>query len=324
MTVRPRYVMTAEELGLFTQQTPTRVLHDIDQSACLKLASGGVGIPPSLVRAYLIRRGLTYTPRIIAHINLKGGTGKTTTAITAATRAVQYGFRTCLLDLDPQGSASLAFGLMPGVHERIFCDIWEAPVQHVEDALRKLTQYLYLIPSSLDNEMLNIQLLQPDLQKRAVKGVCDVLLAKGFDLILIDCPPTLGTPVISTICAAETVVIPTCGDAFSRRGVVLTLQEIAAICQTFHHPLPHAQILYTRFDKRLSMSIQAFQELLTTYKTLCIPTPIRTSAEFAKALEKNVTVCASLRKSPAKADYDSYVRYILGLDTVVKKGVAHA
>lgn len=318
MAAPPRYLMTAEELALLTQQTVTRVLESVDQEKCIKLAPGVLGIPPRIIRAYLRHRGVNYTPRIIVHMNLKGGTGKTTTAVTSATRAVQYGFRTCIIDLDPQGSASLAFNAIPRENDLIFCDVWDQPTAQAIGALKKLNEFLYILPSSLENERLNLDWMQPDIQRQAVKGVCKTLLAKGFDLIMIDCPPSFGPAVISSICAANIVVIPVCNDAYSRRGVVLTLQEIASICQKFGRPLPHAQILYTRYDKRVKMSTQVLHMLTKTYKKLFIPTPIGTSSEFAKALEKHKTVFASVRKSSAKDDYDQYVRYLLKLDDALK------
>lgn len=324
MVPRIRYLMTAEELSLFLQLTPTRLFQEIDTGACPKLPNGSLGIPPAVVRACLARRGLSYAPRIIAHINLKGGTGKTTTTITAATRAAQYGFRTCVLDLDPQGSASLAFNVTPGDGDRIFCDVWEAPAQHIPGALHAVADSLAILPSSLDNEMLNVHLSEPTLQQQAVHDVCAAMFANNFDLILIDCPPSLGTTVISTICAADTVVIPACSDAYSRRGVALTLQEVAAICRAFGIKPPRAHILYTRFDKRLTMSVQVLRIFQRTYKRLCIPTPIRTSSMFAKSLERHATVFASHRKTPAKDDYDAYVRSVLDLDTTVHKGIDNA
>jgi chromosome partitioning protein len=320
MAAIPRYFMTDEELALLTQQTVTRILESIDQDKCFKVSPGVLGLPPNVVRTYLRRRGVNYSPRIIAHMNLKGGTGKTTTTVTSATRAVQYGFRTCIIDLDPQGAASLAFHASPKEDDLILRDVWEQPTERTISALKKLNEFLYILPSSVDNDKLNIEWAQLEIQKQAVKGVCKMLKAKGFDLIMIDCPPSLGAAVISTICAANAVVIPVCNDAYSRRGVVLTLKQIASICQRFNRPLPQAHILYTRFDKRVKMATQVLNMLVNTYKRLFIPTPIRNSSEFAKALEKRETVFASARKSPAKDDYDQYVRYLLKLDDALQNG----
>lgn len=320
MASHPRYILTAEELGLLTQQTVTTVLKAFEQEECVKLGPGITGIPPHLLKAYLGTQGVDYTPKVIAHINLKGGTGKTTTTVSAATRAAQYGFQTCIVDMDPQGSASLTFGLLPEEDEPIFYDVWKKPSDMVVGSLKKIDDFLYLLPSSLENELLDIEIMNPELQKRAVRGVCEELIKHGFDLIMIDCPPSLGIGVISTICAADIVVVPVGSDAFSRRGLELTINEILSICKTFQLDLPSVKILYTRFDRRLKISINRLKELFNQYRQLLLSTPIRTSSEFAKALERQETVFASARKSVAKNDYDRYVRHLLGLDAVFRKG----
>lgn len=319
MAHHPKYLITTEELGRLSVQTAREVLESFDENDLIKLSPGHIGIPPHLVRAYLLEKGVDYSCKVVAHINLKGGTGKTTTAITAATRAAQYGFKTCIIDMDPQGSASLAFDMDPKEDDPIFCDVWQQPAEMVLGSLRTIDRFLYILPSSLDNELLDVQLMKPEKQKHAVRAVCEELKPQGFNLIMIDCPPSIGTAVISTICAADIIVIPVCSDAFSRRGLALTLNEIAAICETFHLEQPKIKILYTKFDRRVKMSADTLQQLLEQYRKSFIRVPIRTSTAFAKALEKRMTIFASTKKSFVKDDYDKYVRHLLGLNAVFEK-----
>ncbi|MBD3306792.1 AAA family ATPase [candidate division KSB3 bacterium] len=314
MTSHPLYMLTADELAGLTGLPVQDVLQAFDDQDCLKFSSGAVGIPPQHVKCYLSAHGMQYRPTIVAHINLKGGTGKTTSTITAATRAVQYGFTTCIVDMDSQGSASLAFHLMPDADEPIFCDVWQRPDDMVMDAIKPIQEMLSILPSSLENGLLDVQLMNPGAQKNAVRGVCNVLTSQGFDLVLIDCPPSLGTAVISTICAADIIVIPVCGDPFSLKGLELTLNEIASICDTFQLAEPKIRILYTQFDKRIKLSLETYQQLSAKYREYLIPTPIRTSSEFSKVLKKGRTVFASTRKSIAKEDYDSYLKHLLGME----------
>jgi len=318
MAVPLHYLMTAEELGLLTRQTATTVLQAFPTDERVTLFPGTVALAPHAVRRYLEARGVSYAPRIIAHINLKGGTGKTTSVISAATRAIQYGFKTCIIDMDSQASASLAFDILLDNDDPIFCDVWQRPHDMVMDALHQIDDSLWILPSSLENGLLDVQLMNPASQKHAVRGVCEELRHHDIDLILLDCPPSLGTAVISTICAADTIVIPVCGDAFSRKGLELTIQEIASICDTFSLPPPVIRILYTKYDKRLRLSGQAFEQLRDSYPDRMIPTPIRTSSEFSKALERSATVFASTKKNHARKDYDAYVRNLLALDPALQ------
>ncbi|QTA88255.1 ParA family protein [Desulfonema magnum] len=310
----PKYLISTSEFGEYTGQTANDVANFFGEKELVRLSGSRLGIPSQLAKVYLaLKEGVDYGFKVLAHINLKGGVGKTTSTISAATRAVQYGFRTCILDMDSQGSASLAFDMVPEDDDPIFFDVWQNPGEMVMGSLKKIQENLYILPSSLDNGLLDVNLINPVSQKNAVHGVCEELKANGFDLILIDCPPSLGTAVISTICAADIIVIPVCSDKFSFKGLKLTLNEIFSIHEAFNLEKPEIKILYTKFDRRLKISTNAWNRLSSDYKEYLIPCPIRTSAEFSKSLEKKQTVFASSKKSKAKADYDSYVRYALKL-----------
>jgi chromosome partitioning protein len=314
MAHHPKYIITVDELSKLTGHPVHDILPCFDQQDVIKMSGGNVGIPPHKTREYLSQRGVDYSFKVIAHINLKGGTGKTISAISVATRVVQYGFKTCIVDLDSQGSASLAFNMVPAEDDPIFCDVWQRPAEMVMGALKSIEEYLYILPSSLENGLLDIHLMNPVSQKNAVRGVCKELKTHGFDIVMIDCPPSLGTAVISTICAANIIIIPVCCDAFSLKGLKLTLNEISAICETFNLEQPVIKILYTKFDKRVKIALDVSTRLSSQYKDYLIPFPIRTSTEFAKALEEKMTVFASSRKSHAKEDYDLYVRELLGIN----------
>jgi len=130
----------------------------------------------------------------------------------------------------------------------------------------------------------------------------------------VDCPPSLGIAVISTICAADIIVIPVQSDAFSFKGLDLTLKEIDSICETFGLQRPLIRVLYTKFDRREKIAAEALRRLTSEYADYFIPKVIRTTTDFSYGLARRETVFASLKKSHAKEDYDDYVRQILGLE----------
>ena len=266
---------------------------------------------PKEVRSFLETQGVDYSPRVIAFTSLKGGTGKTTSSVTTAVRAVDYGFRPCLLDLDSQGSASLALGVVPGDDDDVFVDVWQKPSESLPPALREHPSGVSILPSSLDNSLLDVQLVSPNAQKSAVREVCSTVIRNGFDLIVIDCPPSLGTAVISTICAADMIVIPTNNDQFSLKAVELTMQEINAICETFGLTVPLVKVLFTKFDKRVRLAHDTLEFLSKRYPEQLISPSIRTSSEYAKQLQVQKTVFSGRRKSVAREDYDRFVRELL-------------
>ena len=279
----------------------------------IKLPGNKYAVPSDIVQESLKNQGVDYSFKVIAHINMKGGIGKTTTAISTATRAKQFGFKTCIIDMDSQANASLAFNKLPEEDEPIFYDIWNMSDETVIGSLKKIDQNLYILPSSLENSLLDSALASPVSQKNAVKNVCSALNQNGFNLVIIDCPPSLGTAVISTICAADIIIIPVCNDTFSFKGLDITLNEINCICDTFNLKQPKIKTLFTKFDKRLKLSITALEKLQNEYKQYYISNVIRTSSEFSKTLESNKTIFAGYKKSNARTDYDRYVKQLLGL-----------
>ncbi|MCP4156425.1 MAG: ParA family protein [bacterium] len=275
----------------------------------------------SRVPAFIVRQLLEPLPgkvsygfKTIAFMNLKGGVGKTVSAASTATRAVQYGFKTCMLDMDMQASLSLLFNCIPQENDPIFIDVWQDPANTVPGALKKIEDSLYMLPSALENGLLDSTLSKPAYQKNAVRDVCNVLKENQFDLTIIDCPPSLGTAVISTICAADIIVVPLGHDYFSLKGLNLTLQEMESICDAFGLKKPEVKVLFTRYDKREKMTKNIHELIKKDFSQFLTPGVIRTSSDFSKAIAKGETIFASSRKSNAKADYDVFVKHILEMN----------
>lgn len=320
----PKYIITTAELGKAIGQS-TRSIARSFREELINLPGGRLGIPSRLVKQVLEPMGVDYSFKVLAHINMRGGIGKTISTISTATRAVQYGFRTCILDLDPQASASLAFDKLPQDDDPIFYDVWQHPADMVMESLRKIQENLYILPSLLDNVLLENSLHDRADQKVAVSGVCKELDNNGFDLVIIDCPPSLGTAVISTICAADLIVIPVASDVFSFRGLDMTLSEIQAICHAFSIDEPDIGALFVKYTRSEKLSRLALERLEREYRDFCLPVVIRTSTAFAKALERKETIFVNARRSTARDDYDEYVRYILGMqDILLKRGKTNA
>lgn len=270
-------------------------------------------IPPEAVRKFLKSQGVAYGFRVIVHANLKGGIGKTTSAISLATRAAQYGFKTCILDLDPQASATLALDCLPGDNDSIFYDVWQDPKETLEGALKHIQPNLSILPSSLENSLLDTSLLKPSTQKSAVENICKQLRSLGYDLVIVDCPPSLGAATISSICAAHTLVVPISNDAFSFKGLELTLAEVQAICDAFRIRKPEIKVLFSRYDKRERISGEAIKVLKTKYRQYLLPVFIRTSTKFSNALSRHETIFASGAKSNPREDYDHFARSLLNI-----------
>ena len=310
MTTERYSLLTSRELAAKCRMPTWELEERFQPDELVRLNAATNGITPRGVRRFLIEEGVSYPFRVIAHTTMRGGIGKTTGTISTAVRAAQYGFKTCVIDLDPQGSSSLALGAVPEDDDPIFFDIWQHPDELLADALVTLSSNLSILPSSLENALLDASLLNPGSQKKAVKGVCDQLRILGFDTVIVDCPPSLGIAVISAICAAQTIVVPVGSDAFSLKGLDLTLGEIASICDTFGLPHPAVRILYTRYDQRETVSRTALEKIRERHPNLPLAV-IRTSSEFSKVLAAGETIFSRYAKNSARDDYDRHVSDLL-------------
>jgi|TARA_B100000315_G_scaffold236002_1_gene251376 chromosome partitioning protein len=322
MSQESQYILTVDDLVRSIGRGRDEVVSAFSKDELTKLPGGKWGLTSEVAKRYLSGKGVQYEFKVIAYINLKGGTGKTTSTISVATRAVQYGYKTCILDMDAQANSTLAFDEVPDEEDPIFCDVWRNPKEMVMGSIRSINDGLYILPSSLENSLLDVNLSNPGSQKKAVYGVCEVIKDNGFDLIMIDCPPSLGTAVISAICAADIIVIPVCCDDFSLTGLDFTLIEIESICDTFNLKKPDIHILLTQFDKRLNISTNAIEKISSRYPGYLVPFPIRTSSLYSKMLEKKKTVFALTAKCRAKTDYDRYVRFLLKPGGIFENGGA--
>lgn len=165
----------------------------------------------------------------------------------------------------------------------------------------------------MENALLDMSLSNPAAQKNAVKDVCMQLRLAGFDIVFVDSPPSLGVAVISAICASDIVVVPMCEDVFSLKGLELTLNEIDSICSAFNLARPQIRILYSKYDRRVKITMDVFRYLSEHYNNELITVPIRTSTDFIKAMSKRETVFAGHKTGTAREDYDRYVRQLLGI-----------
>jgi len=307
-------MLSLVELAALTGTTREDLATEIGADALLRQPHRPPAVPAHVARQVLESRGHAFAPTVIAHMNLKGGIGKTTCTISTAARAAQYGYRTCVLDLDPQASATLAFDRVPEPEDPLFIDVWKEPRKMVEVAIREVHDGLWLLPSALENGLLDSSLANPRSQKHAVRKVCDELSRLGFDLILIDCPPSMSTASISSVCATDIVVVPVGCDAYSMRGLELTLSEIDSICDTYNVPVPRARILLSRYDGRERTARETNAILSERYSEALASAPIRVSTRFAQALQHRQTVFGEYRSSTAKTDYDRYIRDTLGIN----------
>ncbi|MFM7271728.1 MAG: ParA family protein, partial [Actinomycetes bacterium] len=185
--------------------------------------------------------------RIVAVANQKGGVGKTTTVHSLGAAAALAGRRTLLVDLDPQACLTYSLGLDPettgpNLHEAI---AGRAPASEVLVRVGDLS----VLPASIDLATSEIQLLTRTGREYALARAL-APIADGFDLVLVDCPPSLGILTINGLTAADAVLVPLQCETLSHRGVGQLLETIADVRAFTQPDLEVLGVIATMFDGR--------------------------------------------------------------------------
>jgi chromosome partitioning protein len=196
---------------------------------------------------------MTTACRIIAIVNQKGGVGKTTTTVNLATAMAAVGKRVLVVDADPQGNASTGFGLVRaergvGCYELMFDGL------SVEDvAVPTIIPNLAIITSSADLAGAEIQLVTTDRREFRMKDALD-RSTKDYDMIFIDCPPSLNLITLNALIASHAIIVPLQPEFYALEGVSSLLQTIEAVRTRFNPALEIQGVVLTMYDKRNSLS----------------------------------------------------------------------
>lgn len=254
----------------------------------------------------------SFHPQIISFQIVKGGTGKTTIAHSIAIRANLYGARVLCVDLDQQGNLTQALKVnaekLP-----VMVDLIQEKLPF-SDAIVPVCDGLDLIPSRIENAVLDNLLVLNRLPLDQVFLHPFQAFKKDYDLIIIDCPPALSQTVAAATLASDLVVSPVVPEEFSLSGLNVTIREIHELAVNFRKNIPF-KLVVNRFDSRTSLSHEILSQLIKSqdYSDKIFKTYIRTSQEFPNAIAQGISIFDIMKSTPAKEDIDLLVKEILGL-----------
>ena len=196
--------------------------------------------------------------RVLALANQKGGVGKTTTAVNLAASLAASERATLLIDLDPQGNASSAFGIHdPEVH------VYDALVGAcvMKDALHATElPYLQVVPAGPDLVGAEIELVSADTRERRLeRALAD--LRESYEFVLIDCPPSLGLLTLNALTAADAVLIPLQCEYYALEGLARLTDTIARVRESLNPQLALEGIVLTMLDRRNNLARQVEREV---------------------------------------------------------------
>ena len=203
--------------------------------------------------------------RVIAMCNQKGGVGKTTSSINIAGALSQYGRRVLIVDFDPQGAATVGLGINANaVEDTVYTALFNprmdvhAVIQHTD------FENLDIMPSNIDLSAAEVQLVTEVGREQVLAGVLRQVKDE-YDVIIIDCQPSLGLLTVNALTAADGVIIPVAAEFFALRGVALLMQSIEKVQSRINPSLEVYGVLVTMFthtlhcDEVLQRIYEAFQ-----------------------------------------------------------------
>jgi len=199
-------------------------------------------------------------PRVLAVANQKGGVGKTTTAVNLGACLAELGYRTLVIDLDPQGNASTGLGIDTRTLKRSMYDVLmhEVPLQDCVEPAG--VTHLFVAPSSLDLAGAEIELVPAfsrELRlRRAIEGVLD-----QYDFVLIDCPPSLGLLTVNGLAAAAEVLVPIQCEYYALEGLGQLLRNVDLVRRSLNPTLELSTLVCVMYDARTKLADQVVHEV---------------------------------------------------------------
>lgn len=220
--------------------------------------------------------------RIFAVTNQKGGVGKTTTTINLAASLVATKRRVLLIDLDPQGNATMGSGVNKHELELTCCDVLLGEATVPETMLHQEHIGFTVLPGNADLTAAEVALINIDGRERRLAQALSAVRDQ-FDYILIDCPPTLNMLTINALVAAEGVIIPMQCEYYALEGLSALMETIEQVRATANPQLEVEGLLRTMFDPRNNLSNDVSAQLINHFGDKVYRTVVPRNVRLAEA-----------------------------------------
>ncbi len=218
--------------------------------------------------------------RIIALCNQKGGVGKTTTTINLGAALAECGRKVLLVDFDPQGALSVGLGVPIQELDVTIYNLLVERGHNVHDVIQHTnTENLDILPANIDLSAAEVQLVGEVAREMVLSRVLRPL-ADDYDVILIDCQPSLGLLTVNALTASHGVIIPLECEFFAMRGVALLVETIDKICDRLNPRLQVDGILATMYDSRTLHSKEVVRSVVDHFGDRVFHTVISRTVKF--------------------------------------------
>jgi len=224
----------------------------------------------------------TRTMPIIAVVNQKGGVGKTTTAINLAAALAEVGHSTLLVDLDPQANTTSGLGFDPARARLNVYHLLTGEATLAEVVQKSTIEALQLVPSHIDLAGAEIELASFAQRESLLKNALEVT-PDGVEIVLIDCPPSLGLLTLNALVAASSMLIPTQSEYFALEGLRHLMYTHQLVRSRLNPRLAIAGIVLTQFDARTTLAWDVLEAVRRAHPHHLLETLIPRNVRLSEA-----------------------------------------
>jgi chromosome partitioning protein len=249
--------------------------------------------------------------RILAMCNQKGGVGKTTSTINLGAALAELGRRVLLIDFDPQGALCVGLGVNPLQLDRTVYNLLMDRDVTVDDVMLKThVPGLDLLPSNIDLSAAEVQLVGEVAREQTLLRVLQPVL-NDYDVILIDCQPSLGLLTVNALTAAHGVVIPLECEFFALRGVALLIETIDKVKERLNPQLELEGILATMYDSRTLHGREVLARVVEAFGDRVFHTVINRTVRFPETTVAGEPITTYASSSTGAKAYRDLAKEVL-------------
>lgn len=247
---------------------------------------------------------------IISIVNQKGGVGKTTTAVNLADQLARRKQKTLLIDLDPQGNTTSSFGIDKNEPEHTIYDslINNLPIEDI--IIKEARNNLDLIPSNIDLAGSEVELVSIVSRETILKNVLESI-KDNYQIILIDCPPSLGLLTINALTSSNAIIIPIQAEYYALEGLSQLLGTVGMINEELNPDLYIMGVLVTMFDTRTQLAHQVSDEIKNFFGDLVFDTIIPRNVRLSEAPSFGIPIQEHDKWSKGARSYKALAREVI-------------
>ena len=249
--------------------------------------------------------------RVISMCNQKGGVGKTTTTINLGAALAEFGRKVLLVDFDPQGSLSVGLGLNPHQMDlTIYNLLMQRDVALTDVVVPSGVPGMDLLPSNIDLSAAEVQLVHEVAREQTLQRVLGPAVEQ-YDVILIDCQPSLGLLTVNALTASDGVIVPLECEYFALRGVALLKTTIDKVRERLNPKLHIDGVLGTMYDGRTLHGREVMERLVQAWGDTVFHTVIRRTVKFSDSTVAGEPITTYAGTSPGADAYRQLAKEVL-------------